>query len=272
MANLSYTSGSVGYDTRRLNFDAWIEGAPVTVANPFIIQWSGGGTTINLLGQAMVPQVSAGVLTGLSGTQLTQIQGSVDGFQIILQMMTYSLTTFFDLMLSKDWRGLADFIHQGDDRVIGDQYNDTLHGGTGNDSFYSHTGRDIIDGGRGQDTLEAMGGHDVMTGGRGADAFLFKVEPVAGQDWWVAIKDFTHGSDRIEVLDVFGNIGTVDGPLDATHFHIGRAATTAEQGLIYHRKKGFLYYDEDGAGAGDQVLLAKLVAGTVLTVDDIWVV
>ena len=272
MANLSYTSGTTGWDTRSLNFDDWIEGAPVTVANAFIIQWSGGGTTINMFGDAMAPQVSGGVLTGLSGTQMTRIQGTVDGFQIILQMMTYSLSEFFDLVQAKDWRGLSEFIHQGDDSIVGDRFNDTLFGGAGDDSFYSHTGRDIINGGAGNDTLEAQGGHDVMTGGRGADTFLFKVEPVEGQDWWVTIKDFTSGTDRIEFLDVFANMGDVDGPLGAEHFRIGRAATTADHGLVYNKARGLLYYDEDGTGALPQVLIAKLGAGTVLALDDIWVV
>jgi Ca2+-binding RTX toxin-like protein len=110
-----------------------------------------------------------------------------------------------------------------------------------------------------------------MTGGRGADTFLFKTEPVPGQDWWVTIKDFRHGSDRIDILDVFDNIG-LDGPLGAEHFHIGRAATTADHGIVYNRAKGWLFYDADGAGALEKVLLAKLGAGTVLTVEDIWVV
>jgi Ca2+-binding RTX toxin-like protein len=243
----------------------------VTAANAFIVQWSGGGSSINLIGGSLVPQVSGGVLTELSGTNLTQISGSWGGFQVILQMMTYSVTEFFDLVQAKDWVGLAGFIHQGNDSIVGDRYNDTLFGGDGNDSFYSHTGRDIINGGAGNDTLEAQGGHDLMTGGRGADTFLFKTEPVPGQDWWVTIKDFRHGSDRIDILDVFDNIG-LDGPLGAEHFHIGRAATTADHGIVYNRAKGWLFYDADGAGALEKVLLAKLGAGTVLTVEDIWVV
>ena len=68
--------------------------------------------------------------------------------------------------------------------------------------------------------------------------------------------------------------GGFDGAvMDASHFHVGRAAVTADQGIVYHRAKGLLYYDADGSGnQADKVLFAKLDPGTALTFEDMWVI
>ena len=59
----------------------------------------------------------------------------------------------------------------------------------------------------------------------------------------------------------------------AIHFGLGRQARTADQGLIYDKARGFLYYDADGSGTqADRVLFAKLGAGTDLSYQDFWVV
>ena len=45
-----------------------------------------------------------------------------------------------------------------------------------------------------------------MYGGAGADIFAVEAEPVTGE--WDAVRDFTHGFDRIQLQDVtFNHVG-----------------------------------------------------------------
>jgi Ca2+-binding RTX toxin-like protein len=238
-----------------------------------VASYGGGGVKLVILsGTDLVPLATGGQLADLSGNQVTQIDAHGAGYQISLLFLTQSAPEFMELIKAQDWRGLADFIHQGDDYVLGSQNDDTLHGGDGDDYFRSNWGDDVVFGGAGNDSLEAQGNNDTLIGGKGADEFQFTDLPGQGQASWVKIKDFKSGTDRIAVLDYLANAGGVDGPVGAEHFHYGRAATTADHGLIYHKAKGLLYYDGDGSGALPQVLLAKLGAGTDLMLDDLWVI
>ena len=167
------TPGDTGFDMRDLNFDALIAGHTVTGFNPFIVQWkpATGTNSVSLFGDDMDPQVSGGVLQGLTGTQVTQILVVADNFALNYAGMILDVDAFMDLLQAKDWRGLAGFVRQGDDSIVGTANNDMLLGGDGDDRFVASLGRDVMNGGRGNDTMIATEGHDVMIGGRGADAF-----------------------------------------------------------------------------------------------------
>lgn len=233
--------------------------------------------TLTLLGDDLEATESGGVLTELTGTRITQLSFFGSTYNIGLMGLDVSATAFFDLVQAKNWAGLAVFVRQGDDRVLGTHNNDTLLGGDGNDTFVSNAGRDLIYGGTGNDTMEAMGGHDVMTGGQGADQFQFAMEPEPNDGNWVTIRDFKHGIDRIAVSDTaFNHVGFggfTGAVMDASHFHVGRNAVTGDQGIVYNKAKGLLYYDADGSGGqADKVLFAKVDPGTVLTAEDFWVI
>jgi Ca2+-binding RTX toxin-like protein len=279
MAQLNYTTaGTSGHDMRSLDFDTLLGGTPVSAFNPFVVQWMDSGAFLPraaLLGDDLVATVSGGALTELTGTRITQLSVFAGEYNVGLVGLDVSAEGFFDLVQAKDWRGLAEFVRQGDDRILGTANRDYLVGGDGDDIFIAGLGRDVMNGGRGNDTLIATEGHDVMTGGRGADAFEFAETPYVGE--WDEIKVFASGVDNIWVHDTTFNhvgFGGFDGAaLEAIHFGLGKQAKTAEQGLIYDRAKGFLYYDADGSGnQADRVLFAKLGAGTELTFHDLWVV
>lgn len=281
MAQLNYTTaGTSGHNMRLLNFDALLGSAQVTAFNPFAVQWKDSGAFLpraTLIGDDLVATVSGGTLTELTGTRITQLSVFAGDYNVGLIGLDVSADAFFDLVQAKDWVGLAEFVRQGDDRILGTKNNDTLLGGDGNDSFVSGTGRDLINGGSGNDTMEAMGGHDVMTGGKGADQFQFAMEPVQDDGNWVTIRDFRHGSDRIAVSDTAFNhigFGGFDGAvMEAIHFGYGKQARTADQGLVYDKARGLLYYDADGSGTQvDKVLFARLGAGTELSFQDFWVI
>jgi Ca2+-binding RTX toxin-like protein len=61
----------------------------------------------------------------------------------------------------------------GKDNIDGDDGNDTLFGGEGNDDISGFTGDDTIDGGGGDDTIGAQEGIDLMFGGAGNDVFQY---------------------------------------------------------------------------------------------------
>ena len=273
------TPGNDGFDMRTVNFDAFIEGKSVTAFNPFVVQWkpATGTDTVTLFGDNLVPGVSGGTLQSLTGTMITQLFVTTTAFAFNAAGMTLSVDRFTDLVDAQDWRGLAEAMRAGNDSIVGTKNDDTLLGGLGDDKFTSSAGRDLMFGGAGEDTLLAMGGHDVMTGGRGSDYFAFEAEPEAGDGNSVTIKDFRHGVDRISVSDVGFNhvgFGGFDGAaLEAVHFGYGKQAKSADQGLIYDKAKGFLYYDADGSGTqADKVLFARLGADTDLSFQDFWVV
>ena len=56
------------------------------------------------------------------------------------------------------------------------------------------------------------------------------------------------------------------GLLLSSHFHIGTAAATPDQYIIYDDQTGNLFYDRDGIGPAQKVLFAVLV-GVVGTLD-----
>ncbi len=57
----------------------------------------------------------------------------------------------------------------GNDILVGNDHNDTLYGGDGNDILSGDTGDDTLNGGTGNDTLYGGNGNDVLNGGDGND-------------------------------------------------------------------------------------------------------
>lgn len=94
----------------------------------------------------------------------------------------------------------------GHDELDGDSGNDLLHGGGGNDDLDGGFGSDRLFGGNGNDELDGDSGNDLLVGGKGADRFIF--DENAGRD---LIRDFTAGSDRIEIdIDGVNSFAALD--------------------------------------------------------------
>ncbi|MEH7828951.1 calcium-binding protein [Gemmobacter denitrificans] len=137
----------------------------------------------------------------------------------------------------------------GRDRINAGAGNDQLDGGKANDILSGGQGRDTLSGGAGSDRLDGGAGRDDLTGGAGADSFILRA---AEGD---RIGDFG-ATDRL-VLD--GRPFLVLGKaISAAEFHVGAAAETADQHLIYDRDTGRLWFDRDGNGAAAAQLLAQL--------------
>ena len=120
-----------------------------------------------------------------------------------------------------------------------------------------------LSGGDGNDSLFGAGGNDTLTGGGGADSFFFDVDPSAGV---ASITDFS--SDDSIHLDVNIFKALSPGQLIDAGFGLGTAATTSAQHILYDSASGDIFYDADGNGAAQAVLIASVTPGTALVAAD----
>jgi Ca2+-binding RTX toxin-like protein len=145
--------------------------------------------------------------------------------------------------------------------IAGSYFGDNLQGDAAGNVIFGLGGADYIVG---------FGGADLLIGGSDADIFHYTGLADGGD----VIQDFGYGADRISVNGANFGLGT-PGPagamIDSWRFVAGTAATVASSQFIYNAPTGQFWYDQDGTGAGAQVLLATLQAGAVVTAGDILV-
>lgn len=142
---------------------------------------------------------------------------------------------------------------------------DDITGGDGGDQLVGDNGRDDLSGGKGGDIIAGGFKADTMRGGSGKDMFVVGNEVITGKA--DEILDFKSGKDS------FGLVGeeltaALNGNVTSGEFREGLNAQDGNDHLIYHELTGRLFFDADGDGAGDKVLMAKLGAGTDLAFDD----
>lgn len=137
----------------------------------------------------------------------------------------------------------------GHDRIIGNWAPNDIHGGLGNDT---------LEGGAGTDTLNGGFGLDRLTGGSGADNFVFdaSLHATGNID---TITDFLSGTDTIWLsLSVMSGLGPM-GTLSPDAFFASATATHGEDSndrVVYNTSTGTLYYDADGSGATEPIVIA----------------
>jgi len=141
-----------------------------------------------------------------------------------------------------------------------------LLGKDGNDYLAPGAGKTKLDGGDGDDILVGNG-LSKLKGGDGDDMFVFTNNLASGAD---KIKDFDVKHDAIALYPfAFDNVPV--GYLANAYFHVGKAAKTADHHVIYDKKSGGLYWDEDGSGAIAQVKIATLDKHLKMHADNIFV-
>ena len=109
-------------------------------------------------------------------------------------------------------------------------------------------------------TLIGNRGNDSLTGGDGGDTFRFDstLNATTNRD---TITDFVPSLDRIQLENsVFSALRT-PGPLAASAFRLGSAATTSAHRIIYNNLTGTLTYDSNGVASGGSTIFAALSAG-----------
>ena len=110
-------------------------------------------------------------------------------------------------------------------------------------------GKDTLVGGGGADTLVGGTGKDQLTGGAAADRFVFNT--AIAKSNVDTITSFTHDLDLIALDDaIFAAVGP---SLKKGEFFAAAGATKAHDAddrIIYDKKTGKLFLDDDGNKAG----------------------
>ncbi|HEV2565366.1 MAG TPA: hypothetical protein VGU19_09805 [Microvirga sp.] len=155
----------------------------------------------------------------------------------------------------------------GTDVLTGDDFGNSLIGGAGND---------ILNGQAGHDRLVGGAGKDVLTGGVGQDVFVFDTRPNARTNV-DRIVDFRYRDDSFQLDNkVFTKLGsgTPSKPkkFKSDMFVESKKAQDREDRIVYDKKTGALYYDQDGTGSKAQVKIATLGNKSKLYYHDFFVI
>ena len=123
--------------------------------------------------------------------------------------------------------------------ILGMCGNDTIIGGSGNDSIYGDAGNDMIQGGTGNDTRYGGGGSNIFVLGKDRDV----------------VKDFTLGSDKIQIALGDADASTVEAILTAAELRIGQeVVNSADQ----DRTDTVIYNSNGTADIADDIALMVL--------------
>ena len=143
---------------------------------------------------------------------------------------------------------------RGSDRLFGRASDDILNGGPGNDRLFGGAGDDTLRGGPGRDRFNSGPGDDVMTGGASIDRFIFNTNQAYSQD--------DLGQDTITDFDVERDIILLDrttftaipdgGSFDEVVATVtsDAAAATNDAVIVYNTNNGNLFYNQNGNDAG----------------------
>ena len=172
----------------------------------------------------------------------------------VITSIKYTLGKYIENLTLKE--GVAKLAGTGNELgnvLAGNSSDNNISGLKGDDSILGVAGKDTLLGGDGNDTLNGGADADKMTGGNGSDIFVIGDIPSS-------VKAFDSITDFAEVdtiyLDTALFVGLADGVTEA-NFYLGTAAADEGDRLIFNKKDGSLYYDEDGKGGTEQV---KIVA------------
>ncbi|GEO13308.1 calcium-binding protein [Microvirga aerophila] len=148
--------------------------------------------------------------------------------------------------------------------------------GTANaDTIKGSAKADVIYGGAGNDTIYGGAGKDTLRGDAGKEMFVFDTRPSKSNV--DTIKSYKIADDSIWLdNNVFTKVGrgTSEDPkkLAGKAFWTGDKAHDADDRIIYNKKTGALYYDQDGTGSKAAVQFAKIDKGLKMTASELFVV
>lgn len=174
-----------------------------------------------------------------------------------------------DVIIERAGGGIDLVLSSANHRLAANVENLTLTG-TGHLRGTGNAEANLITGNGGNNRLAGGLGSDTLTGGAGADVFVFDTAIGPGQA--DVLTDFRVGQDMIHLDDAIFR-ALAPGALPGTAFAANDTglATSAATRLVYERGTGALYYDPDGSGAAERVLVATLTANLGLTASSFFV-
>lgn len=219
-----------------------------------------GGTGFRTSGDTVTGGVVTGVLEEYwTGTRFVEGWG--------LQDVRIGAVSLFDAAMTDgrtdDFRLIASALAGADviqmsgyaDRVRGYAGNDRIAGGRGNDTLYGDGGNDVIIGGAGLDNLY---------GGTGADVFDYNLasESSASSTGRDVIRDFTRGTDRIDLSGIDANTAAAGNQAFTGFISASRAFSAAGQ-LKF--SNGILYGNTDSDATAEFAVALTGVTGLAKT-------
>lgn len=153
---------------------------------------------------------------------------------------------------------------------FGNRADNEITGNAGNNVLAGRNGSDTLSGGRGLDTLEGGAGSDLMRGAAGADVFRYARPTDSMGSSADQIRDFVHGSDRVDLSVLDANAGTAGN--DSFEFIGGSGFSSDASGqvrFIYNSAKdtGTLWASVDADRQPEMVI--KLPGVQTLTAADL---
>lgn len=152
----------------------------------------------------------------------------------------------------------------GADVLTGGFGNDVLHGDDGHDRLIAIRGSDVLFGGAGNDRLAFHDGGHTGWGGDGVDTFLWHK---VGAEYEV-LGDFTSGEDRLR----FMRSALENAPDPGESIVLSQGSVQGDQAQFIVQSvggQGLLFWDPDGNGATDAVLILVTANGALPTVGDL---
>ncbi|UVC10141.1 hypothetical protein IHQ71_05920 [Rhizobium sp. TH2] len=153
--------------------------------------------------------------------------------------------------------------------LIGNSLANRLTGNSAENALLGLGGNDVLDGAGGQNALIGGTGNDRLISHGAADRFVMDeaLNARTNVDRIIGFGD----ADTIE-LDVQVFDALSKGTLLSAEFRLGEDARGPLEHIIFNRKTGSLYYDEDGSGAEAKILFARLDRGADLSASDFLIV
>jgi Ca2+-binding RTX toxin-like protein len=131
-------------------------------------------------------------------------------------------------------------------------------------------GADRLSGESGSDKFYGGLSNDILTGGAGRDIFVFDTRPNKRTNL-DKITDFSVRDDTVHLAkSAFSKISK-KGVLSNSAFYAGSAAHDATDRVIYNKKTGALFYDQDGNGAKAAIQFATVSKNLKMTAHDFYV-
>ena len=215
----------------------------------------GGSGNDNLLGEGGFDLIEGGTgndsLEGGNGDD-TLVGGS--GTDVLIESGNVDFLLMSDRLIG---RGLDIFSEIEEANIAGGGGSNTLDASEANleVTLSGAGGADIIVGSNRDDVLVGGNGADIITGGNGSDLFVY--EEISDRN--DVIVDFELIGDNLSFsASGFGGGLTPTDVLAADRFIVGTSAADEGDRFIYDNSNGNLFFDEDGTGSSQQILMTRI--------------